>query len=104
MGAKALEDVPRGGRKLWNEQNIDMICQRVVQRIDIGGKIGSDSDLILNKTGTIGRRRNLYLRKTHSVKGCGRFPKGPGPDESDQEYLQYAYNICRYHHERVLLP
>ena len=38
------------------------------------------------------------IMKTHSVKGCEILA---GLDRmSDQEYLQYAYNICRYHHER----
>lgn len=36
--------------------------------------------------------------KTHSLKGCEILA---GIDRmGDKEYLRYAYNICRYHHER----
>lgn len=60
------------------------------------GKIAIE-DKILNKPGRL-TKDEFEIMKTHSVKGCqileslGRM--------SDKEYLQYAYNICRYHHER----
>lgn len=60
------------------------------------GKIAIE-DRILNKPGRL-TPEEFEIMKTHTVKGCqilnslGRM--------SDREYLEYAYNICRYHHER----
>lgn len=60
------------------------------------GKIAIE-DRILNKPGRL-TPEEFEIMKTHTTKGCqileslGRM--------SDKEYLQYAYNICRYHHER----
>lgn len=54
-------------------------------------------DSILNKPGRL-TRDEFEIMKTHAVKGCEMLA---GLDRvSDKEYLQYAYNICRYHHER----
>ena len=60
------------------------------------GKI-SIPDTILNKPGRL-TREEFEIMKTHTIKGCEILE---GLDRmGDQEYLTYAYNICRYHHER----
>lgn len=77
-----------------NRQKIEVIASASVLH-DIG-KIAIE-DRILNKPGRL-TPEEFEIMKTHTVKGCqildnlGRM--------SDQQYLQYAYNICRYHHER----
>ncbi|MBS7007735.1 diguanylate cyclase domain-containing protein [Anaerostipes sp.] len=54
-------------------------------------------DAILNKPGRL-TKEEFQIMKTHSVKGCEILE---GLDRmSDRNYLRYAYNICRYHHER----
>ena len=54
-------------------------------------------DAILNKPGRL-TKEEFDIMKTHSVKGCEILA---GLDRmSDRQYLKYAYNICRYHHER----
>lgn len=54
-------------------------------------------DSILNKPGRL-TKEEMDIMKTHTVKGCEMLA---GLNRmSDREYLQYAYNICRYHHER----
>ena len=54
-------------------------------------------DAILNKPGRL-TPDEYEIMKTHSVRGCEMLA---GLDRmGDREYLQYAYNICRYHHER----
>lgn len=54
-------------------------------------------DSILNKPGRL-TSQEFEVMKQHSLKGCEMLE---GLDRvSDREYLQYAYNICRYHHER----
>ncbi len=60
------------------------------------GKI-SIPDAILNKPGAL-TKEEYEIMKTHTVKGCEILA---GLDRMDEkEYLRYAYNICRYHHER----
>lgn len=60
------------------------------------GKI-SIPDAILNKPGPL-TREEFNIMKTHTVKGCEILA---GLDRmDDKEYLGYAYNICRFHHER----
>lgn len=54
-------------------------------------------DAILNKPGAL-TAEEFEIMKTHSVKGCEILSRLERMD--DKEYLQYAYNICRYHHER----
>lgn len=54
-------------------------------------------DSILNKPGKL-TDEEFEIMKTHTVKGCEILA---GLDRlQDREYLQYAYHICRYHHER----
>lgn len=60
------------------------------------GKI-SIPDTILNKPGPL-TPGEIQVMRTHTVKGCEILS---GLDRmGDREYLQNAYNICRYHHER----
>ena len=60
------------------------------------GKI-SIPDTILNKPGPLSDEE-FEIMKSHTIKGCEILS---GLDRmSDTEYLRYAYNICRYHHER----
>lgn len=54
-------------------------------------------DAVLNKPGRL-TPDEYAVMKTHSVKGCEMLANLSGI--ADREYLQYAYNICRYHHER----
>ncbi|WP_312941453.1 diguanylate cyclase domain-containing protein [Oscillibacter sp.] len=77
-----------------NEHTIDVIASASTLH-DIG-KI-SIPDAVLNKPGRL-TPEEFEVMKTHTVKGCEILA---GLDRmSDPEYLSYAYNICRYHHER----
>ena len=60
------------------------------------GKIAIE-DKILNKPGRL-TPEEYEIMKTHTVKGCQILESLERM--SDKEYLEYAYNICRYHHER----
>ncbi|WP_312612335.1 diguanylate cyclase domain-containing protein [Oscillibacter sp.] len=77
-----------------NEHTIDVIASASTLH-DIG-KIAIP-DAVLNKPGRL-TPEEFEVMKTHTVKGCEILA---GLDRmSDPEYLSYAYNICRYHHER----
>ena len=54
-------------------------------------------DAILTKPGPL-TQEEREIMKTHSVTGCEILESLR--DMGNQEYLRYAYNICRYHHER----
>jgi len=54
-------------------------------------------DAILTKPGKL-TPEEMEIMKTHSVTGC-QILQGLGK-AVNQEYLRYAYDICRYHHER----
>ena len=59
------------------------------------GKIAIPDDILL-KPGKL-TRQEFETMKTHTTKGCEileRFKQG------DNEFYQYCYDICRYHHER----
>ena len=60
------------------------------------GKI-SIPDTILNKTGRLTEEEILVMR-THTTSGSEMVQMLSGA--TSEEYLRYAYNICRYHHER----
>lgn len=77
-----------------NERSVGVIAEAASLH-DIG-KI-SIPDTILNKPGRL-TEEEFEVMKTHTVKGCEILA---GLDRmGDREYLSYAYNICRYHHER----
>ena len=54
-------------------------------------------DSILNKPGRL-TDEEFAIMKTHTTKGCEMLENLDRM--GDKEYLGYAYNICRYHHER----
>ena len=54
-------------------------------------------DSILNKPAKL-TCEEFEIMKTHTVKGCEMLASLDRM--SDKDYLEYAYNICRYHHER----
>jgi len=60
------------------------------------GKI-SIPDTILNKPGKL-TAEEYEIMKTHSAAGSEILAHLGGM--GNEEYLRYAYNICRYHHER----
>ncbi len=60
------------------------------------GKI-SIPDSILNKPGHL-TAKELEIMKTHTTAGCEILKRIT--QIADREYMRYAYNICRYHHER----
>lgn len=54
-------------------------------------------DAILNKPGKL-TFEEFEIMKTHTIRGCEILA---GLQRMhDKEYLRYAFNICRYHHER----
>lgn len=77
-----------------DERKIELISSAAALH-DIG-KI-SIPDSILNKPGKL-TAEEFETMKSHTVKGCEMLAtlKRIG----DKEYLHYAYNICRHHHER----
>lgn len=90
-----LEDVAEN----YLEYDLDNRKIRLITEASSMHDIGKIAipDSILNKPGKL-TSEEFEIMKTHSMKGCEilsgleRLP--------DQEYLQYAYQICRYHHER----
>lgn len=60
------------------------------------GKI-SIPDAILNKPGRL-TDEEYQIMKSHPMAGCRILEGMTGV--GDQEYMDYAYSICRYHHER----
>ncbi len=60
------------------------------------GKI-TISDTILNKPGKL-TEEEYKIMKTHTIKGCEILELIPQQKES--KLSQYAYDICRHHHER----
>lgn len=54
-------------------------------------------DRILNKPGRL-TEEEFEIMKTHTLQGCALL--ADLDRLRDQEYFDYAYQICRYHHER----
>ena len=90
-----LEDVMQSYPEYGlDERKIEIIASAAALH-DIG-KIAIP-DAILNKPGKL-TAEEFEIMKTHTEKGCEILA---GLDRMhDKEYLSYAYNICRYHHER----
>lgn len=90
-----LEDVAQSYPEfLLDERKINIIVSASAMH-DIG-KIAIP-DAILNKPGRL-TKDEFQIMKTHAAKGSEMLS---GLSRmADREYLQYAYNICRYHHER----
>lgn len=90
-----LEDVMRCCPEYELSERAIGVIAEAASLHDIG-KI-SIPDTILNKPGRL-TPDEFEVMKTHTVKGCEILS---GLDRmGDPEYLRYAYNICRYHHER----
>ena len=90
-----LEDVAKN----YQEYNLDEHKIRLITDASSMHDIGKIAipDSILNKPGRL-TSEEFEVMKTHTVKGCEILS---GLDRlQDREYLQYAYQICRYHHER----
>jgi response regulator RpfG family c-di-GMP phosphodiesterase len=89
---RVAEDSPEYG---LNEHKISLIVSASSMH-DIGKVAIPDS--ILNKPGRL-TQEEYEIMKTHSTKGCEMITRIKD-NVSDKEYLDYAYNICRSHHER----
>lgn len=90
-----LEDVARN----YQEYNLTPHKIRLITESSSMHDIGKIAipDSILNKPGKL-TEEEFEVMKTHTLKGCEILS---GLDRlQDREYLQYAYEICRYHHER----
>ena len=75
-------------------QKIDMISSASVLH-DVG-KV-QIPDHILNKPGKL-TKEEFEIMKTHTTAGSDILRTMTGV--MDEEYMRYAHNICRYHHER----
>lgn len=90
-----LEDVARSYPEFGLTDKMINIIVSASSMHDIGKIAIPDS--ILNKPGRL-TDEEFEIMKSHAAKGCEILA---GLDRmSDREYLQFAYNICRYHHER----
>ncbi|MCC8085402.1 MAG: response regulator, partial [Clostridium sp.] len=78
----------------FDKRQIDIIASASSMH-DIGKIAIPDS--ILNKPGRL-TQEEFGIMKTHTTKGCEMLENLDRM--GDKEYLRYAYNICRYHHER----
>jgi len=76
------------------EQSISIISSASALH-DIGKIAIPDS--ILMKPGRL-TAEEMEIMKTHTTTGCDIL--NTLSDVAEQEYLRYAHNICRYHHER----
>lgn len=79
---------------IWDPKTIQIISSAASMH-DIGKIAIPDS--ILNKPGPLSKEE-FEVMKTHSQKGSELIKSIVWID--DKEYLQYAYEICRSHHER----
>ena len=77
-----------------HDREIDMISNAAILH-DVGKVMVPDN--ILNKPGKL-TPEEFELMKSHTTVGCEILQKMMGM--LDDEFMQYAYNICRYHHER----
>lgn len=89
---EAVIQTPYGAQ--WDQRSVHVISSASSMH-DIG-KIAIP-DAILNKPGPLSPAE-FEIMKTHCSKGGEMIRKIAWID--DREYLLYAYEICRYHHER----
>jgi putative two-component system response regulator len=90
-----LEDVAKNYPEyLLDEHKVGIIAS--ASSLHDIGKIAIP-DAVLNKPGRL-TPAEYELMKTHAAKGAEMLTNLQRM--GDQEYLRYAYNICRYHHER----
>lgn len=88
---KLIEDFPEYALP---EEQIHLIQDAAVMH-DVG-KIAIP-DQILNKPGRL-TTEEFEIMKTHTMKGCELLSSIP--EIRDSKLYQYAYDICRHHHER----
>jgi len=91
-----LEELGRTGKKeyAFSDREIQEISQASIMH-DVG-KIAI-SDLILNKPGRL-TDEEFEIMKSHTVMGCQVLEQIP--QYKNNRLYQYAYDICRHHHER----
>ena len=91
-----LEELNRTGKAeyAFSDREIQQIAQASIMH-DVG-KIAI-SDLILNKPGRL-TPEEFEIMKTHTVMGCQVLEQIP--QYKNNRLYQYAYDICRHHHER----
>lgn len=90
-----LHDVARQNPEyLLNDLQIGIIVDASTLH-DIG-KIAIP-DAVLNKPESL-TAEEFMLMKSHVTRGCEMLSSLS--DINDKEYMRFAYNICRYHHER----
>lgn len=90
-----LEEVARSFPEYELDEKTIMTISSASVLHDIG-KI-SVADSILNKPGKL-TKEEFETMKSHTTAGCGILDGMT--HVVDREYMRYAYNICRYHHER----
>ncbi len=90
-----LEDIARSFPEYRLTKRTIGIIASAAALHDIG-KI-SIPDSILNKPGKL-TKEEFEIMKGHSLTGCRMLESLAGM--GNEEYLCYAHNICRYHHER----
>lgn len=78
----------------FTEEQIGQIATAAIMH-DIG-KIAIP-DKILNKPGRL-TDEEFEIMKTHTLRGCEML--GRMPQSQENPVYQYAYDICRHHHER----
>lgn len=88
------ERISRAGYSKWGPADINMISSAASMH-DIGKIAIPDS--ILTKPGRL-TDEEFGVMKTHAEKGSEMILEISWM--SDQEYIRYAYDICRHHHER----
>lgn len=91
-----LEELRKTGKKEYDfsDREIQEISQASILH-DVG-KIAI-SDLILNKPGKL-TAEEFETMKTHTIMGCQVLEQIP--KHKNNQLYQYAYDICRHHHER----
>lgn len=90
-----LEEIAENCPEYELDKNIINTIAAAAALHDIG-KI-SIPDAILNKPGRL-TEEEFEVMKNHTTAGCDMLEAFDGL--GNREYLYYAHNICRYHHER----
>ena len=91
-----LDELRKTGKEEYDfsDKEIQEISQASILH-DVG-KIAI-SDLILNKPGRL-TSEEFETMKTHTIMGCQVLEQIP--QHKNNRLYQYAYDICRHHHER----
>lgn len=91
-----LRELRKTGKKQYDlsDEQIEQISMASIMH-DVG-KIAI-SDTILNKPGKL-TKQEYEIMKTHTIRGCEILEQIPQYREN--KMYQYAYDICRHHHER----